>query len=539
MKTAWTRLSVDRKHWPALAGGLGSILIAAIIYSQFSILDWLKRDSAIYMYGGQQMLHGTPPYASIMDPKGPLAAIICGFGEAVAKLLGRDDVLVIRVEFGVIAALTVLAVYLLTLELFDSVLAAVVASAIFASFAGYARDALAGPNGHTPAILFSIVAMWLTARKNWMWAGVAAGLAFLDWQPVFPYALVLLACAYVWSTGPDRWKNCLRAAIGGAIPFAAVVLYYAIEGQLRWLIDGLFVFPLTGVARNSMTLGARVRFIFNDVANLYGFSGALLWIGIVLLLAGIAWRLVRAGGERRQVLGGPLVLLVFVSFVAQVLYLVYDYQGYSHAFPMLVYGALGFGMAAAWLLARASKEGKLRAGRSTAIAAVVVVTATAAIAYHEPSVRRPVLRQQQASACAIKAALVPGTPLWVMGNPLPLVFLHRRNPDNYPYLGSGIDRWKIEHTRHGFAGWTAQVARSRASVVVVDTWHSPIRFRMQSWLRHHGYVRGYIGPWQVFVTEKARASMPSRGVVLMHHAAFSAMTSNHKPFTATRCTTTS
>ena len=128
------------------------------------------------------------------------------------------------------------------------------------------------------------------------------------------------------------------------------------------------------------------------------------------------------------------------------------------------------------------------------LTAVVVVTAAFAVDYRRSDSAGSGAEGEQASACAIQSALVPGTPLWAMGNPLPLVLLHRRNPDNYSYLGAGLDRWKVQHTKGGFAGWTAQVIRSRASVIVVDVWQSPMRLRMQAWLAHHGFVRGYIGP---------------------------------------------
>ena len=125
------------------------------------------------------------------------------------------------------------------------------------------------------------------------------------------------------------------------------------------------------------------------------------------------------------------------------------------------------------------------------LSAALVLTAACAVAYCSPTPGDAPLRSEQANACAVQKALVPGTPLWVMGNPIPLVLLHRVNPDNYPYVGSGLDQWKIDHTAGGFAGWTAQVRRSRASVVVVDVSKNAVdRERMQRWLHEHGYVPG-------------------------------------------------
>ncbi len=533
MKVARRWVPVDRAQWPTLAGGLASVVIAAVVYGQFSVDSWLKRDSAIYMYGGQQLLHDRPPYVSIMDPKGPLAGFICGLGSAVARMVGGSDVTVDRLEFFVIALLTVVAVYAFARAMTGSVIAALVGATIFVSFEGLARDALAGPNGHTPGILFSVVTLWLVARKHWFWAGIAASLAFLDWQPLFPYALVAVLCAAVW-TSEGRRSAVIRVVVGGVAPLAVVTLYYAVLGDLHALIDGLFVFPLTGVVRDPTTLGDRIHLIFSDIHNSYGASSYLLWIGIVLLLAVTALSIATAE-RRRDALTGPLVLLVLVSFVSQVLYAVYDYQGYSHAFPLLVYGALGFAVALARLLDITAGQVR-RATTVVVLVAVAVVTVAFTASYHRPkSPGITALGSEKASACAIAQSLAPGTPLWVMGNPLPLVLLHRRNPDNYPYLGSGLDIWRIDHTHGGFDGWGRQVLRSRASVIVVDVWQSPVRLRMQAWLSRRGFTRGYIGPWQVFVTSQAATAMTGNGIKLTPRPHFLPRTTAHSWYKDATC----
>jgi hypothetical protein len=275
--------------------------------------------------------------------------------------------------------------------------------------------------------------------------------------------------------------------------------------------------------------------MFSDVQHMYGVSGDLLWIGIVLLvLAAVREGLTKRSGDGRWFVG-PLVLLVGLTFVAEVLYALYDYQGYSHAFPLLPYGALGWGAAAAFLLDRLSGPQRHRAAVAALLATVTAATIGFAVDYNQPVGRFPALRGEQASACAIQRVLVPGTPLWTLGNPLPLVLLHRRNPDNYPYLGSGLDRWKIKHTPGRFRGWTRQIRDSRASVLVVDTWHSPIRLRMERWLSRHGYARGFIGPWQVFVTTAARARMPEQDIALASRRNFWPVTSTDSRFTVTNC----
>src|SRR6185437_4766731 len=98
---------------------------AVVLYTRFSINQRLWRDEAIYVYGAQRFAHGVPPYASIFDPKAPLATILGGLVALLARGLGLSDIKGIRLEFFVFSVLTVLAVYLVAKRLWSSVPAAV------------------------------------------------------------------------------------------------------------------------------------------------------------------------------------------------------------------------------------------------------------------------------------------------------------------------------------------------------------------------------------------------------------------------------
>ncbi len=113
-------------------------MVAVLLYTRFSPRLWVNRDAFIYLYGGQRVLHGQPPYVSEMDPKGPVSSLLSAAGVAVARLLGRNDILVVRIEFLALAVLGVLGVYLLVRALFDSVLAAVFAAVAFTGFRSFA-----------------------------------------------------------------------------------------------------------------------------------------------------------------------------------------------------------------------------------------------------------------------------------------------------------------------------------------------------------------------------------------------------------------
>jgi hypothetical protein len=513
MRIPWPTVRLDRAGWLKLAGGSASVAVALALYTRFSIHGWLTRDETIYVYGGQRMAHGVAPYASILDPKGPITTMLCGLGAGIARLFGRSDIMVIRVEFLLIALLAVAALYLLVLELWHSVVAAVAAATVFSSFEGYARAALVGPDAKMPGILFLLVAMWLAARRQWFWAAFSASLAFLTWQPFFPYPLVVLIAALVWPAG-RRLRTLAVAVAGAVIPLLVLVVYFAAAGALGKFFESAFLFPLRGVRREHETVRHRIHRIVVTVHHFYGFSGRLLWIGIVLLLLAALLSVVVARTEWRAALVSPLVLLVVVTFVFEAGYAASDFQSYPDVYPLLPYGAIGFGAAVALAVERLGRPQLRQAATAAVLATAVALTLASGIWFADSTANNSGLQNERASACAVKQALLPGTSLYSMGNPMPLVLLHRRNPDRYVYLGSGLDAWKVKHTKGGFAGWTAQVAASHPSVVVVDTWRGPYKGPMERWLRSQGYVQGYIGLWEVYVSRAAHAAMPVAGISL-------------------------
>jgi hypothetical protein len=505
---------VRRLGRPSLLGGFAALAIGSLVYSQFNLYGNLARDSAIYLYGGQRFVHGVPPYASIMDPKGPMSGILCGFGVAVARLVGGNDILVTRGEFAGLSILAVLGIYLLVLELWHSVLAGVAAAATFASFKMFAWDAFHGPDGHTPGIVFFIFALWLTVRRQWYWAGCAASLAFFSWQPLVAYPLMVVVCAAAWSPG-RRLAATAWSVAGVATPLVLLTGYYAAEGYVGKLFEGTFLFPVEGTYRPAISFGQRLHGIFHGISRAYGLSAILLAVGIVVLVAEAVVRLVRAGAERRAAALSPIVLLLIGSFVLQVAYVLYDYIGWTHAFPLLPYGAVGIGAGAARLLRWSGwRERARRASATGLVAAVIGLTAACAVGYYQPSDSTK-LHSQQASSCALQRSLPPGTALWSIDNPLPLVLLHRVNPDNFAYVGSGLAEWKVKHTRGGFAGWMRQI-EERASIVALQYWreHIPLRQEMRIWLRTHGYRFGYIGQWAVYATVAARAELAANSIEL-------------------------
>lgn len=495
-------------------GALGSVVVAVALYTRYSLHGALSRDEAIYVYGGQQMLHGTPPYVSIFDPKTPLATMLCGLAAAVARLFGRDSLMSVRMAFFLCSVLTVLAVYLLVLQLWHSVVGGVAAAVTFASFKGFAQDALPGPDAKTPGILLIVAAMWLAARRRWFSAAALASLAFLVWQPFIVFPVVVVGAAVLGS--PERrWRALGMSAAGAALPVLATVVYFLSAGAFGKFVEATVTFPLTGVRRAKETVGHRIGRIAGVVDRYYQFSGILFWIGLGLLVLLVAAVIARAAGNRRAALCDPLILVVFVTFLGETAYALSDFQSYPDLFPLLPYPAIGLGGAVALgVRGLQRRSGQLRAFTAVVLAGALALTVLSMVWFTEARSNDRGLNVERATACAVQHTVVPGTALYALGDPVPLVLTHRRNPDRFVFLESGAAQWKIEHTAGGFDGWTAQIAASGASVIVHRGWGGRIHNRMGSWLVSAGYLRGYIGRWRVFMTLAARKRMNLMGIRL-------------------------
>jgi hypothetical protein len=505
------------------AGALVSLALGVTLFARWGIHGDLSRDEAIYSYGGQQLAHGVPPYTSIFDPKGPLAMLLAGVAASIARVLGSNDIYSIRIAYFICSCLCVVAIYLLALRLFRSPLAGVVAAVVFASFTGFAEDALSGPDAKTPGVLAAILAMWLMARRQWFWAAFAASIAVLDWQPLVIYPVMTFALALLLSPTGRRMRS-FGAAVGGfVIPIAVVTGYFAITGGLKNFYESALAFPATGVARPPETLGHRLHRIATVVRIFYGFSGVLFWVGLVVLVALVVGHLVHGRADLGKAVREPLVLVVLVTLLAEAGYAMYDFQGYPDILPLLAYPALGLAGASAVIL-QLLRSSQRRYAAGAVLAAAAVLAAFSWTSFGNNPENNNAIRAQGADACAIERMLGPAGRLWAMGDPAPLVLTHRRNPDNFIYLGSGVDRWKVDHTAGGFNGWFAQVQTVDPAVVTMNTWKTRLALEMRYRLLAAGYQPRWVGGWHVYLTPAAFSRAYSDNVSLAPHPTLYATT---------------
>jgi hypothetical protein len=499
-------------------GALLALLIAVVLFLQFSIDDVLKRDEAIYAYGGQQLAEGVAPYASVFDPKTPLAtgfaALATIAGRAVGADSGAADVHAMRILFFAFAVGTVLAIYLLGLQLWASALAALAGAVTFMSFKGFALDAIGGPNAKTPGIFFAVLSMALLVGRRWFWGAFAGTLAFLVWQPLGIYMAIALVAAPLVSEPGLRRQAFLRALAGVAIPLAVTALAFAAAGALSKLFEAAFDFPLTGVIRAKQTLLDRLRLIHRVVDHGYSHTYWLLWGGLLVLFTLAVVRVVRSRSDLRAAVRDPLILVVMGTAIPLAAFSAKDFQGYPDVYPALPYAALGVGGAVAFLAARITRP----AWRRAAAAACLVAVAALAVASwswfgDESAPPNGGLAAQRASAAVVQRVLRPSEAFYALGDPAPLVVTRRRNPRRFVYLSSGVAIWDIRRTPGGFEGWKRRLLAARPGVVMISGWKSACQRAVGAWLRTR-FTPARAGSWYLFVSRRALERARRRGVPL-------------------------
>jgi hypothetical protein len=465
--------------------------VAAGLFSRFGLDDGMRRDEAVYAYGGQQLADGVPPYVSIFDPKTPLATFLAGAGGLLARALHADGVHTMRIVFGVLACLAVGAVYVLATRLWESPLAGLVAAVVMASFEGFAVDALGGPDAKTPGIFLGVLAMALLVRRRWSWGAAAGSLAFLAWQPLGVYAVAAVACAGLAGEGGRRLRRMGQALAGAAVPVVAMALWFWLQGALGAFAEAAVTFPLVGITRGPETFGTRVDRILATVDGDYGRTRVLFWAGLVAALALLAVRLRRAGAR-----SDPYAVVVVATLLALAGFSLTDFQGYPDLYPLLPYAAVGLGGAVA-VAVRAA--GRLRIGAGALAAGAAAALAVASWSWYSgDDATRPRLADERAHAAATVAlASGRGAVIYAVGDPTLLVLTERRNPSRYIYLGSGVEEWMLARTPGGFAGWERRLA-ANPGPIALGGWVATDEARLSAWL-HSVRPARRLGRYELFL----------------------------------------
>lgn len=513
-----------------VAGAVVAVAASAWMFWPFGLNGFLFRDEAIYLYAGQQLVRGVPPYTSIFDPKGPVASVVAAAGVWLADLTGHVDYYVARLAFLTCAVLAVLALYLLAARLWRSGLAGLTAALALAAVPAFARDALAGPDAKTPGVLLAVVAMLLLVERRWFWAGIACSLAVLTWQPYFVYALdALLVAAWLGGSGA-RLRSVLRVVVGGLVPVSVTVVGYAVAGHLGDLWEATVVYPLLAPHGQPRTVGDDLHTIATVVGK-YG-GGPLFWIGVGLLLVAVV---VDAATHRpwRSALARPLVAVVLLTGLGNFAFAATNFQGYQDLYALLPYMGLGFGGLVGLLVHAGRGSARTWVSGLVVAALVALVVLRWQQAHDDPE--NGELVAQRSNACGLSRIIAPGTSLYALGDPTPLVLTHRTNPDRFIYLASEVDRWKVEHTPGGVRAWWRQIDDGNPSVIVLQSFSGAIHDKLVQSALGAGYHPRFLGTWRLFVTTKSLHRARAHDVQLTRGRRPVATRADGRPLPAFHC----
>ena len=504
---------------PAAVTLVAIFALTAVVYYSYGLEGGISRDGAIYLYSGQRMAEGVPPYVSIFDHKGPLAPMLAGAGVILSGLLGTDDIMTVRVLFFLLGCLAASSAYLLGSHLFKSHRAGLYASLVFLAFFCFGRYATAEPEAKTPMLLFEVLALLFISQKRWFRAGLFGSLAFLVWQPMAIFPLAALFLAAVRPGGPR--SSAIARALGGAgLPVAVTVAYFYAEGALYELINGTILFNAQYLEQEQFSslvplLLAPANAIFQ------GYSTIVIPVVIVAMVLSVVVALVVLGRlympKRLDggLLGGaveredfaPILLTLPFPFIWSLM----DFQGYPDFFVFIPYVAVAFG--GFLYLAVGRLEATTGARRSLAVTACIALTAMAVIsslitidlgarasslATDERGAAAGDLDYQKRAAYEIQERFGPDAKVVSIGVPQLLVLLGDTNPNPYAFIIRGIDQQIAAETPGGFAGWLRNLRAYEPDVIAFGETSGPYEQRLVRWLGTH-YQRDEIGPWTLYV----------------------------------------
>jgi hypothetical protein len=404
--------------------------VAAMVYALHGFENFLDYDNAIYAYGAQQALAGIPPYKSVFNITGPLAYLLPVPGVALARAVGIEDLTGIRVFFLAISALVVGGLYVLARDLFKSRATGVAAAAAFLTFYTFLHNATAGPREKTPMLLFVVVALISAVRRRWFLAGVAGALAPLVWQPsgLVPVAILIAAATSV--SGRQRWRAIGGVMLGGALPAAAITVYFVLKSALPDFVDGALLVNLRYTTTSSESFLERFWRILHVVHDGDGWSAWIIATGLVAMAGVLLWR-IHAVADWRGLLHDRFAVIL-IAFLPCVAWTSYDFQGPPDLFILLPFAALGIGSLVY------SVEQLM--GASFSRAAAVLVTTGSIVLASWTAVHRSNqgLLHQHRSVVQMLAEVPPDAQMMSLGAPQPLVLAGRRNPNPYVILGRGL-----------------------------------------------------------------------------------------------------
>lgn len=433
-------------------------LVALVVYELHGHNSYLSRDLAVYGYAGQQVAEGVPPYVGILNRAGPLAHLIPGIGVLGARIVEIDDLLGMRLFFMLIAVACVCVVYLLGREVFASPLAGLASAAALLTFHGIIEYASNGPREKTPMLLFLLCALLATAERRWFLAGLWLSLGTLVLQPVFPVGLVAVLTVLAVGVPPRDWlRASVRFALGGLVPLAACIAYFAAVDALRAFVDAFLLINAEYTEADPLLAGFEQHWSRME----YGY-GVSLWVMVVGL--GALWLLSVRVVSKRSREENPATIPVTALGAAALAALAWsfrDFDDWPDAFLLLPFAALGVGGLVAELVSRTSARVAVAATTAWVLVAVAVAVSFSV------TQRDHRLVEQRASVAAVLARLPDEPSILSINAPQALVLSGQTNPVRHQMFAGGLDRYVDDTWPGGLEAFGDWIGREQPTLLTI------------------------------------------------------------------------
>ncbi|MEE2663256.1 MAG: hypothetical protein VX681_03990 [Myxococcota bacterium] len=328
--------------------GLVALAIVALHFASFDLRGQpIVTDVRYFLYYAWQVSEGAVPHLDFFENK-PQLSVFLGAGlYQLGALAGTDPLIAIRAGQLALAALASLLSFVVFRRL----------GGVASGFVGLAAVLSFGLLGALPAVgalpklamvVLATASALLVHDRRWLWAGLAGGLAFFDWQIG---GAAWLAAAVAAGVG-EGWRSraLLRVSLGGALAVAPFAVYYTARGALAAAFDQVIVatFFRGASALGAKTIGERAMRIAELVREGCPEHAWLFYLSAAGVPVAVWWLTVgrrREGGEDRVRLLLPLCVFhgVLLSMSA------IETQGYGDLFALLHVAAFGLGLAG-WTL---------------------------------------------------------------------------------------------------------------------------------------------------------------------------------------------
>jgi hypothetical protein len=436
--------------------------LAAVTYCLIGFEGTLRRDIGLYVYGGQQVLAGDPPYVGVLNRAGPLAHLLPALGIAAGRLVGADDLTATRVLFMLLAVASVMLAYALARDVFGSRVAGLAAGVGLLACEGFSLLAAWGPREKTPMVSFMLAALLAAAHRRWLTAGVLVALATLTLQialfALLPAMLVAMACA----GAGGRIRALARFVGGGLLTVGLALAGFAAAGALRDLLDGFLLLNATNAEAPSPALTRRGE-VWNRLVAGFGWSMLVVLGGLVALWVAALARLAGAAGRRDA--ATAMVVAGAVGGLSAVAWSAVDFDNWPDAFLVLPFSVLGVGVVAS-AIQRRLPISLSAVVLACCLAAAVAATVRFAAEGGDPAERHG-LREQRASVTAV-LEVVPEAEIWSLEGPQALVLSGRRNPTRHQMMGPGLVEHLDETWSGGFSGFIEWNLGRRPALVAMS-----------------------------------------------------------------------